>query len=461
MHAAVRKRIEGPHAWTHPSVLALESTGNPVDTIVRKARQVVFSAIQKGWPGPPYDPFALAELLKIQVEPSQDVLDARIVPTPERRFKIEFNPNRSRARINFSVAHEIAHTFFPDCASAIRNRTARSEVTNDTWQLEMLCNISAAEILMPTGSFRFDDRGPITIDAVIALQREFAVSTESVLLRIAKLTGTQCFVFAAHKFESEPDSPYRIDYFVPSRTLKTKLPSGMRLPTSSVVAHCTAIGFTSKAIETWQEDGEQLVIECLGVGPYPGDSYPRVVGIARPKENTPVETVQISYVRGDATQPRGAGAKLLVQVVNDKAISWGRGFSLSVRNRWPDAQKDYTRWAVANKSKFKLGNVHVAELGDSAELVSLVAQHGYGPSLFPRIQYAELAESLSKLASIARCKDASIHMPRIGAGEAGGDWRIISEIIDETLCKQNIPVTVYDLPVANKEGQGLNRRGAC
>jgi hypothetical protein len=52
-------------------------------------------------------------------------------------------------------------------------------------------------------------------------------------------------------------------------------------------------------------------------------------------------------------------------------------------------------------------------------------------------------------------------MPRIGAGEAGGDWRIISEIIDETLCKQNIPVTVYDLPVANKEGQGLNRRGAC
>ena len=41
---------------------------------------------------------------------------------------------------------------------------------------------------------------------------------------------------------------------------------------------------------------------------------------------------------------------------------------------------------------------------------------------------------------------ATVHMPRIGCGEAGGDWNIVSEMIDEALCRESIPVTVYDLP---------------
>jgi hypothetical protein len=37
-------------------------------------------------------------------------------------------------------------------------------------------------------------------------------------------------------------------------------------------------------------------------------------------------------------------------------------------------------------------------------------------------------------------------MPRIGVGNAGGSWSVIEELIRTTLCANNIPVTVYDLP---------------
>lgn len=40
---------------------------------------------------------------------------------------------------------------------------------------------------------------------------------------------------------------------------------------------------------------------------------------------------------------------------------------------------------------------------------------------------------------------ASIHMPRIGCGLAGGKWEVIEQIIKEELIDKEIAVTVYDL----------------
>jgi O-acetyl-ADP-ribose deacetylase (regulator of RNase III) len=432
--------------WSHPSVLGLAGGANPLETITARARATALRAIQSGWSGPPYDPFALAEFLKISVEPCQDVMDARIVPIGGGKFRIEFNPNRSRARINFSVAHEIIHTLFPDCAEAIRNRFTHAEMKSNDWQLEVLCNVGAAEILMPVGSFKFDDTAPISIDTVIALQRKFCVSTEAVLLRTAKLTGHQCFVFAAHRENIDDSHQYRIDYAVSSRGWPLNLAMGFRLPASTVATECTAIGFTAKAEEDWGLNSGAFRVECLGIAPYPGHVYPRVVGIVRPLNEAPDKSLAIRYLRGDATQPRGAGLRIVAQVVNDKAITWGKGFSVAVRKKWPHAQKEFTEWILARKSEFKLGGVHYAALQDSLELASLVAQHGYGPSLFPRIDYSALEECLSKLASHVKEAHVSVHMPRIGCGEAGGDWNIVSEIIDEQICRKGVEVTVYDLP---------------
>ena len=76
----------------------------------------------------------------------------------------------------------------------------------------------------------------------------------------------------------------------------------------------------------------------------------------------------------------------------------------------------------------------------------MIAQKGYGPSANPRIRYAALRHCLGVVAEEAENRGAAVHMPRIGAGEAGGDWAIVRELIDDTLVRAGIDVTVYTLP---------------
>jgi O-acetyl-ADP-ribose deacetylase (regulator of RNase III) len=57
------------------------------------------------------------------------------------------------------------------------------------------------------------------------------------------------------------------------------------------------------------------------------------------------------------------------------------------------------------------------------------------------------------LASVRRFANehsASIHMPRIGAGLAGGRWEDIACIIDAELVAHHVAVTVYDLPASTR-----------
>ena len=70
----------------------------------------------------------------------------------------------------------------------------------------------------------------------------------------------------------------------------------------------------------------------------------------------------------------------------------------------------------------------------------MVAQHGYGPSTRPRIRYGALTDALDQLEAIASDRRASVHMPRIGVGHAGGNWELISELIDERLVRRGVPV---------------------
>ena len=76
----------------------------------------------------------------------------------------------------------------------------------------------------------------------------------------------------------------------------------------------------------------------------------------------------------------------------------------------------------------------------------MVSQHGYGPSPRPRIRYDALQACLRLLAKVATECSASVHMPRIGCGEAGGSWGIVQELVETELVTRGVVVTVYDLP---------------
>ena len=75
----------------------------------------------------------------------------------------------------------------------------------------------------------------------------------------------------------------------------------------------------------------------------------------------------------------------------------------------------------------------------------MFAQDGIrGRSKGPPIRYEAVNTCLGKVAEKAKDLGASVHMPRIGCSLAGGKWSRIEQIIEETLIKAGISVTVYD-----------------
>ncbi|MBZ5697626.1 MAG: ImmA/IrrE family metallo-endopeptidase [Acidobacteriia bacterium] len=434
--------------WTHHSVLALAGNADPVDLVTEKARAIVMGAIEDGWSGPPYDPFALAEHLKIPVVARQDISEARTVPS-KQGFVIEFNPNRPRNRVKYSICHEIAHTCFPDCAERVRNRLTHEKMTGDDWQLETLCNIAAAEMLMPIGSVSGLADEHLTIDAVLDSRKRHEVSAEAVLLRAVRLTSGQYSVFCASRRPGQggPSDDYSIDYAVSSKSWSTGvIRPGMPLPKVSVVGECIAIGFTAKGYDEWALPFGRVRIECVGVPPYPNQIIPRVLGIVAPQRQVAVDHARITHLGGDATQPRGSGPRIIAQLVNDSAFTWGGGLSLAVRKKWPTAQQDFRSWAMNDRKNLRLGNLHFAPIDDTLGVASLIAQHGYGPSPKPRIRYTHLKTALEQLGALASQHHASVHIPRLGCGQAGGSWSIVSELIEDALCSRGVKVYVYDLP---------------
>ena len=407
--------------------------------MLQRTRSLVLEAIERGWSGPPFDPFQLAELFNIEVVPSQDVIEARTVPVGSK-FRIEYNPNRGVNRARYSVAHEIAHTLFPDCAETIRHRKPYHDSQGDNWQLEMLCNIGAAEILMPVGSGLDCPTYSRDFSKLLDLRQVYKVSTEALLLRMARLCGLSVFGASVDSRSNRPT----IDYVI-STSSNLRVREGMSLPSNSLLTHCTAIGFTAEGSEKWPVVGS-VDIQCVGVPPYPGQVKPRILGIFRSPDMMQTEGPKVKYVRGDATQVRGTGLNILAQLVNDKAQTWGGGLSLAVRRKWPEAQREFTNWFTKEASSPRLGRVHFASVTDNLVVASIVAQAGYGESKRPRIRYQALERGLAEVGKRAEQMNASIHMSRLGCGEAGGSWNIVGELVEVTLTSRSIPVTVYDLP---------------
>lgn len=164
----------------------------------------------------------------------------------------------------------------------------------------------------------------------------------------------------------------------------------------------------------------------------------------------------IQYVTGDATNPIGEGRKVIVHVNNAQG-GWGAGFVLALSRKWSKPERMYT----SARNMLKLGFVQAVIVEEDIIVMNMVAQNLYptGKDNIPLV-YVALEECLNKVANdfyVKDVPDVSIHMPRIGAGLAGGSWAKIEALVIESFIKNNIPVFVYDLPTdSNHVGKSLH-----
>jgi len=152
----------------------------------------------------------------------------------------------------------------------------------------------------------------------------------------------------------------------------------------------------------------------------------------------------INYIQGDATNPNGIGNKIIVHVCNDTG-GWGRGFVLALSKKWKKPEEDYRTW-FKSKVNFELGQVQFVQVEQGTWVANLIGQHKTMNSHegLPPIRYEAILAGLEAVGDFAHKTQATIHMPRIGCGLAGGTWDKVEPLIIKALIEKNIAVTVYD-----------------
>lgn len=438
--------------WTNPSVKGIIASGgssNPFEWVEDAARTLALRAMEAGWQGPPFDTFKLASYLGIDIVARQDVDDARVFVESGRPV-IEFNPQRSPGRIRFSIAHEIGHTLFPDYAARPRFRD-KAKRRRDDWQLEVLCNVAAAEIIMPPGALAAARQDDLDLNFLLDTQQRLGVSTEALLRRVVRLSALPVAMFASARLSES----FRIDYVVASSSWRPAVSAGDSV-SDGVLPRCSAVGYSDRGTGEWK--GEAVNIQAVGIPPYPSERFPRVVGLVQPVRSSGTRGAGIRYIRGDATIPRGGGSKLIAHVVNNKAQRWGPfGFAKLLGNRYPAAKKAFTESPLSGR---QLGSVLVTRAPSDLMIANLVAQDGYGDNGGrSRLSVPSLDACLKRLGEVARDRRATVHMPLIGTGQGGMPWPVIRDLIVDRVVALGVEVTVYVLPEATMPEGSLTALG--
>ncbi len=155
-------------------------------------------------------------------------------------------------------------------------------------------------------------------------------------------------------------------------------------------------------------------------------------------------TSLIKYIKGDATRPIAEGNKVIAHICNDIG-GWGKGFVTAISKRWKEPEKKYREWFKLQES-FSLGQVQFVQVETNVWVANIIGQHKINNDKNgnPPIRYEAVSSGLEKVAQFSNEHNATVHMPRIGCGLAGGTWDKIEPLIIETMTPKNVAVTVYD-----------------
>jgi hypothetical protein len=163
---------------------------------------------------------------------------------------MHINANEPTVRQNFTACHEIAHTF--NLGIGARSGTVAQRIDcSGLRREEMLCDLAAAELLMPRQLFgRAAGKLTPSLDSVRLLANMFQASLSATILRIGQ-TRSWPVMFIVWRFMPRPGSSSKL------RVLWSTKPEGERcyVPKFAPAALESGIWATFiSAVPTWESE---------------------------------------------------------------------------------------------------------------------------------------------------------------------------------------------------------------
>ena len=120
------------------------------------------------------------------------------------------------------------------------------------------------------------------------------------------------------------------------------------------------------------------------------------------------------------------------------AGTMGAGIAKTIKNNWPETYKEDCKTIKGDKNK--LGTYTAVNVGNLI-IVNAYTQYRYGKIQDYEMNYQAIQSVFKKIKTDFSGK--KIGFPKIGAGLAGGDWNIISNIIDNELKGEDYTCVEY------------------
>jgi len=120
--------------------------------------------------------------------------------------------------------------------------------------------------------------------------------------------------------------------------------------------------------------------------------------------------------------------------------NFGAGIALQIAERFPEAYERDKVTKIGDKTKLgTITHCRIVRNGKLFRIVNAYTQYGTNASVI-QCDYNALQNAFELIAILF--DGERIGYPKIGAGLAGGDWNIISEIIDKALEGQDHTLVV-------------------
>jgi hypothetical protein len=173
---ALVRRFLDQHRWS----------GAPEQLVVRLCAEL----LEDAGVSVPVDVRMLASFRGIAAIKEVDQAEAGCIFCDGERLLVQVRGSDSPERQRFTVCHEILHTFFPGFWEERRARTDPTVGNFDRNQLEeYLCDLGAAELLLPREPFLAALPAQPGIDDVITLAATFFASLEATAIRLVNLAN--------------------------------------------------------------------------------------------------------------------------------------------------------------------------------------------------------------------------------------------------------------------------------
>ena len=131
--------------------------------------------------------------------------------------------------------------------------------------------------------------------------------------------------------------------------------------------------------------------------------------------------------RGSLLDAKG----ILVHGCNAQGVM-GSGVALAIKNKWPEVYRKYAKeYALGG---WRVGEAQLIEnVEEGVHVINAITQEFYGKAPVRYVSYDGVAMAFASVKHDALALKCPVNFPLLGADRGGGDWEIISTIIDRTL----------------------------